>query len=108
MKRPDDYNTVHPYSALGYRSPEEFRGNNGSRQMITVYADFNNHDGDTLSLSCNGTQADLERLGIALQEGLPLRVSDGELAAQGKVRWATALQEWVIDIDRDTMEEITK
>ena len=23
----DDYNTVHPHSALGYRSPEEFREN---------------------------------------------------------------------------------
>ncbi len=76
--------------------------------MITIYADFNNRDGDTLSLSCNGTQADLERLGITLQEGLPLRVSDGDLAAQGKVRWAIALREWVIDIDWDTMEEITK
>lgn len=26
----DDYNTVHPHSALGYRSPEEFRENNDS------------------------------------------------------------------------------
>jgi hypothetical protein len=76
--------------------------------MITIYADFNNRDGDTLSLGCNGTKADLERLGITLQEGLPLRVSDGDLAAQGKVRWATARQEWVINVDWETMEEITK
>ena len=55
-----------------------------------------------------GTKADLERLGITFQEGLPLRVSDGDMAAQGKVRWAPALQEWVIDIDPDTMKEITK
>lgn len=104
----DDYNTVHPHSALGYRSPEEFRGDKGSKQMTTIYADFNNRNGDALSLSCNGTKADLERLGIRLQEGLPLRVSDGDLAAQGKVRWAAARQEWVIDIDWDTMEDLAK
>ena len=76
--------------------------------MITIYADFNNCDGHSLSLSCNGTKADLERLEIKLQEGMPLRVSDGDLTAQGTVRWATTRQEWVIDIDWDTMEEVAK
>jgi hypothetical protein len=77
-------------------------------RMITLYADFNDHYGNTLGLSCNGTKADLERLGITLQEGLSLRVSDGDLSAQGKVRWAPELQNWVIDIDPDTMEELPK
>jgi len=55
--------------AMPDRSPEEFRGNNVSNQMVTIYADFNNRDGDTLSLSCNGTQADLERLAITATRG---------------------------------------
>lgn len=76
--------------------------------MITIYADFNNRDGHSLSLSCNGTKTDLERLQIRLQDGMPLRVSDGDLTAKGTVRWATTRQEWVIDIDWDTMEEGAK
>jgi hypothetical protein len=74
--------------------------------MLTIYADFNNRNGDSLSLSCNGTKADLKRLGIALQDKLHLRVSDGDLAAQGKVRRVGSPQEWVIDIDWDTLEEL--
>jgi len=27
----DDYNTVHPHSALGYRSPEQFREEKDSK-----------------------------------------------------------------------------
>jgi len=50
----------------------------------------------------------LGRLKITLQDGMQLRVSDQDLTAQGTVRWATTRQEWVIDIDWDTMEEAAK
>jgi hypothetical protein len=72
----------------------------------TVYADFNNRDGHSLSLECNGTRADLKRLGLVLCDGLQLRVSDGDLAAVGKVRWVSKRQEWVIDLDEDTYQEL--
>ena len=54
----------------------------------TVYADFNNHNGRYLLLSCDGTKADLKKRGIVLREGLVLRVSDGDLAATGTVKWS--------------------
>jgi hypothetical protein len=61
-------------------------------QLDTVYADFNNRDGNALSLSCNGTKADLVRLGLVLRDGLELRVSDGDLVGVGKVRWVPGLR----------------
>jgi hypothetical protein len=57
-----------------------------------VYADFNNRDGRSLSLSCDGTKLDLKRLGLVLRDGLEFRVSDGELVGVGKVRWVPELQ----------------
>lgn len=71
----------------------------------TVYADFNNHNGRELILSCDGTRADLKKLGIELREGLVLRVSDGDLAGTGTVKWSPKFAEWVIDIDpRDIVD----
>jgi hypothetical protein len=46
--------------------------------LHTVYADFNHHFGHSLGPSCNGTKADLDRLGLVLRDGLRLRVSDGD------------------------------
>jgi hypothetical protein len=76
------------------------------QQLHTVYADFNNRDGDSLGLSCNGSKADLDRLGLVLREGLRLRVSDGDLAATGQVRWVPERHEWVIDLDETTYQEL--
>ena len=71
----------------------------------TVYADFNNHNGRYLLLSCDGTKADLKKRGIVLREGLVLRVSDGDLAGTGTVKWSPEFTEWVIDIDpRDIVD----
>jgi hypothetical protein len=74
--------------------------------LHTVYADFNNRDGNSLGLSCNGTTADLDRLGLVLREGLQLRVSDVDLAAVGQVRWVPERQEWMIDVDDSTYQEL--
>ena len=74
--------------------------------LPTVYADFNYHFGHSVGLSCNGTKADLDRLGLVLRDGLRLRVSDGDLAAEGRVRWVVERQEWVIDLDVTTYQEL--
>jgi len=65
----------------------------------TIYVDFNNHNGRDHFLGCHGTQSDLQKLGIALTEGLKLRVSDGDLVATGVVKWSREFSQWVIDID---------
>lgn len=74
--------------------------------MQTIYADFNNRVGNALRLSCDGTKADLERLGITLRDGLQLRVSDGDLVAEGVVRWAEDLGDWVIQIDLQKITDL--
>ena len=79
---------------------------NDEPPLPTVYADFNYHFGDSLGLSCNGTKADLARLGLVLSDRLRLRVSDGDLAAEGRVRWVAKRQEWVIDLDQTTYQEL--
>jgi hypothetical protein len=68
-------------------------------QIQTIYADFNNRVGGSLRLSCDGTKADLLRLSISLRDGLRLHVTDGDLAADGVVRWSSELDDWVIDFD---------
>ena len=74
--------------------------------LHTVYADFNNRDGDSPGLSCNGTKADLDRLKLVLRDGLQHRVSDGDLAAVGQVRWVPERHEWVIDLDQHTYQDL--
>lgn len=70
-----------------------------SNSIPTIYADFNDRRENALGLACNGTKADVERLGIILREGLALRVSDGDLAATGIVRWSEEFDGWAIVID---------
>lgn len=65
----------------------------------TIYVDFNDHNGRYLFLGCNGTKADLQKFGVVLKEGLVLRVSDGDLAATGTVKWSPEFSQWVIDVD---------
>jgi hypothetical protein len=75
-------------------------------KLDTVYADFNNREGKSISLSCDGTKADLERLGLVLRDGLELRVCDGDLVGLGRVRWVPRLQQWVIDLDVGTVQDV--
>lgn len=52
-----------------------------------IFADFNNRDQDGyLRLNTTGTFEDLDRLSIILEDGLRLRVSDGDLTADIVVR----------------------
>jgi hypothetical protein len=61
----------------------------------TIYADFNNIDSDgLLRLNNVGTISDLNRAGIALQEGVVLTFSDGDLVAKGVVRTPSSEGVW--------------
>ena len=73
----------------------------------TIYADFNNRIGNSLSLGCNGTQDDVRRLGIVLHDGLELRVSGGELAVDGIVQWSHDFNEWCIVYDNQAVEALS-
>ena len=79
-----------------------------------IYADFNNL-GDAphrLRLTCAGTKADLERLGLQLRDGLPLTLytddADDEgrtdnLLVDGTVQFSELENGWVAAVDWDTL-----
>jgi hypothetical protein len=51
--------------------------------MKPIFADLNNIDADgCIRLNCSGTIADLNEAGIALEVGMLLTVTDGDLIAQ--------------------------
>jgi hypothetical protein len=74
---------------------------------LRIYADFNNLDDENrLKLTCAGTQADLERLGIHLQEGMTLTFymddADDEgrtddILVEGVVHYNTQKKCWVAE-----------
>ena len=73
--------------------------------LPTIHVDFNDHNGRYHFLECKGTKDDLQKFRIVLKEGLVLRVSDGDLAATGTVKWSSEFSQWVIDIDpRDIVD----
>jgi hypothetical protein len=77
--------------------------------LSRIYADFHNlDDSNRLRLTCAGTKADLERLGIELQEGLVLTfyMDDAddqgrpdELRVEGVVHFDEDRQSWIADVD---------
>ena len=50
-------------------------------------------------LNCVGTQEDLARFGLRLQEGMRILVHDDELEADGDVSLSSEEQIWVAKID---------
>ncbi len=68
-----------------------------------IFADFNNADcRGRLRLSCHGTEVDLRRLGLQLEEGMEILVSDRDsLSAVGTVEWSCEEGIWVATIDRN-------
>jgi hypothetical protein len=61
-----------------------------------IFADFNDMtNGPSLRLNCRGTIEDLKRLSLELQDGLEAIFSDGELEADGVVRFLPAEEAWV-------------
>lgn len=65
-----------------------------------IYGDFNNADPNgNLRMTLKGTQQDLERMGIALEAGLKLIVTDGELEADAVVKFSERENIWVAEVD---------
>lgn len=65
-----------------------------------VYVDFHNADRDGfVRLNTNGTRDDLDRLGIVLEDGLNLVVSDLEITIEGTVCSPGAEGVWRLLVD---------
>ena len=65
-----------------------------------VHIDLNNSDADGfIRLNTVGCIADLSRQGIALADGLALRVTDGEISFTGTVRLPAAEGVWRLLVD---------
>jgi len=70
-----------------------------STAVDTVYADFNNCDVQKrVRLNTAGTEMDLEKLSIRLQEGMTLRICDDDLAGEGVVVFSEEEKIWVIEV----------
>ncbi len=82
-----------------------------------IYVDFMKTDDEgRLLLTCIGTRRDLTLQNICLREGLRLKVySDDldengnrdDLITDGTVRFDSANQRWVLEIDRDTIRNVS-
>ena len=65
-----------------------------------IYADFNNADEEgRVRLNTDGTAADLESQSMSLSVGQRLKISDGEIEAEGIVEFSDEEKIWVIRID---------
>ena len=74
---------------------------------LRVFADFHNADAKgRLRLNCTGTVADLERQGIALQEGQSLIIYSEELVVDGVVQYSEAEKLWTAVIDWNAIREV--
>lgn len=74
----------------------------------SLFADFTNADPQgRVRLNCAGTAEDLERLGIALKNGLRIVVHDEELEADGEVVYSDAERIWVAKIDWNALRSVT-
>ena len=81
-----------------------------------IYADFHNlDDSNRLRLTCVGTIEDLERRGIALQEGLTLNFytddadeegRPAELIVEGQVHYDANAECWVATVDWDALRHV--
>jgi hypothetical protein len=67
---------------------------------LCIYADFNNADSSgRLRLNCAGTLEDLSRQSVRLREGMPLRLHDEELEADGEAHFSPEERIWVAAIN---------
>lgn len=70
------------------------------KRPVPVPVDFGNRDEDgAVRLATRGTVEYLESQGIALSEGSPIMMSDGELTAEGtctqrKGMWVAIVSRW--------------
>jgi hypothetical protein len=74
----------------------------------TIFADFNNADEHgRLRMNCVGTTLDFARLGVRLQDGLRVVVSDhDELEADAELVYSTEEHIWVAKIDWNAIRRV--
>lgn len=74
----------------------------------SIFADFTNADPQgRVRLNCVGTLLDLSRLGVRLENGLRISVSDNdELEADGEVVYSTEEHLWVAKIDWNAIRRL--
>ena len=74
---------------------------------VRVFADFHNADEKgRVRLNCAGTEADLKREGIELQDGQSLIIYSEELEVEGVVHYSEEEKLWTAAIDWDAIREV--
>ena len=69
--------------------------------MKTIYADFNSVDEEgCIRLNCTQTLNDIENQGIQLKPGLKIKLSDGELVAEGRVMYSKIESIWTVLVEK--------
>jgi hypothetical protein len=78
--------------------------------LPVITADFNNADVlGRLRLNLNGPVRDVQRLGLRLENGLRIVVSDhDELEADGEVMYSEEEHIWVAKIDWNAFRDISR
>ena len=72
-----------------------------------VFADFHNADAKgRVRLNCAGTEADIKRQKIVLQNGQPLIIYSEELEAVGVVHYSKEEKLWTAVIDWSAIQEV--
>lgn len=76
---------------------------------IKIYGDFQNADPNgNIRLNTQGTKDDLALLNVALEPEMEVLVSDGELEAQGIVKYSDEENIWVAQIDWRLIKDVNK
>ena len=72
-----------------------------------VFADFHNADAKgRVRLNCAGTEADIKRQKIVLQDGQPLIIYSEELEVEGIVHYSEEEKLWTVPIDWNAIREV--
>lgn len=72
-----------------------------------VFADFHNADAKgRVRLNCAGTEADIKRQKIVLQDGQPLIIYSEELETAGVVHYSEEEKLWTAVIDWSSIQEV--
>ena len=72
-----------------------------------VFADFHNADAKgRVRLNCAGTEADIKRQKIVLQDGLPLIIYSEGLEVEGVVHYSEEEKLWTAVIDWSATQEV--
>ena len=73
---------------------------------LKIYGDFQNADPDgNIRLNTIGTEQDLKSLNIELTSGLETVITDGELEADGVVKYSDIEKIWVAEINWKDIRE---